>query len=83
MSRFFEIIELSNGDVALRHVNEQDGDALVKIQFSEDAKASLQEHSLEIARVMLEAGIRRVSEISGVEVPEDGFMEIEEPRHIH
>lgn len=83
MSRFFEIIELSNGDIALRHVNEQDGDALVKIHFSDDAKASLQEHSVDIARVMLEAGIRRVSELSGMEVTEEEFTELEAPRSIH
>lgn len=44
MARFFEIVELSNGDIALRRADEQEGDALVRIHFSDDAKASLQEH---------------------------------------
>ena len=73
MAGFFEIVELSNGDVALRRADEQDSDALVRICFSEDAKASLQEHHLDVARVMLEAGVRLVGDLSGMEVASDDF----------
>ena len=52
MARFFEIVELSNGDVVLRRADDQDGEALVSIHFSDDAKASLEAHHMDIARVI-------------------------------
>lgn len=74
MARFFEIVELSNGDIALRRVDEDsDSDALVRIHFSEDAKASLSEHHVDVARIMLEAGVRKVGELSGFDVDDEEF----------
>ncbi|MEC8444394.1 MAG: hypothetical protein VXZ05_09310 [Pseudomonadota bacterium] len=73
MAGFFEIVELSNGDVALRRVDEPEGEALMRISFSEDAKASLQDHHIDVARVMLEAGVRLVGDLSGMEVESDDF----------
>ncbi len=70
MASFFEIIELSNGDVALRRIDEPEGEDLVTVHFSDDAKASLSEHHMEVARVMLEAAVRRVGELSGMEITE-------------
>lgn len=83
MAGFFEIVELSNGDVALRRADEQDGAELVRIQFSEEAKASLQEHHLDIARVMLEAGVRMVGDLSGMEVDTDDFDALEQEQRLH
>lgn len=83
MARFFEIVELSNGDVALRRSDDQDGDALVSIHFSDDAKASLQAHHLDVARVMLEAGVRKVGELSGMEVERDDFDTPEYRQRLH
>jgi len=83
MARFFEIVELSNGDIALRRADEQEGDALVRIHFSDDAKASLQEHHLDVARVMLEAGVRKVGELSGMEVESDDFDMPEQDKRLH
>ena len=83
MARFFEIVELSNGDIALRRADEQEGDALVRIHFYDDAKASLQEHHLDVARVMLEAGVRLVGELSGMEVESDDFDVPEQDKRLH
>ena len=83
MARFFEIVELSNGDIALRRADEQEGDTLVRIHFSDDAKASLQEHHLDVARVMLEAGVRLVGELSGMEVESDDFDVPEQDKRLH
>ncbi|MCY0964654.1 hypothetical protein [Parathalassolituus penaei] len=83
MARFFEIVELSNGDVALRRADEQDGDALVRIHFSDDAKASLSAHHMDVARVMLEAGVRKVGELSGMEVDDEDFEAPEHTRWLH
>lgn len=83
MARFFEIVELSNGDIALRRADEQDGDALVRIHFSDDAKASLNAHHIDVARVMLEAGVRKVGELSGMDVDEEDFETPEYSRWLH
>ncbi|UTW47204.1 hypothetical protein [Bacterioplanoides sp. SCSIO 12839] len=83
MARFFEIVELSNGDIALRRADEQEGDALVSIHFSDDAKASLQAHHMDIARVMIEAGVRKVGELSGMEVERDDFAQPEYHNQLH
>lgn len=74
MTQIFEIVELDNGDVALKRAGEPMQEALVKIQFSEDAKASLQTHQVDVARVMLEAGVRKVGQISGFEIEREDFV---------
>lgn len=83
MARFFEIVELSNGDIALRRADEQEGDALVRIHFSDDAKASLQAHHMDIARTMIEAGVRRVGELSGMEVEKEDFHHTGTEQQLH
>jgi len=83
MARFFEIVELSNGDIALRRADDEDGDALVSIHFSDDAKASLQAHHMDVAQVMLEAGIRKVGELSGMEVEHEDFDTPEYQQRLH
>ena len=83
MAGFFEIVELSNGDIALRRADEQESDALVRICFSEDAKASLQEHHMDVARVMLEAGVRLVGDLSGMDVESDDFEVPHSSQQLH
>lgn len=83
MARFFEIVELSNGDVVLRRADDQDGEALVSIHFSDDAKASLEAHHMDIARVMIEAGVRKVGQLSGMEVERDDFDTPEYQQRLH
>ncbi|UZE94833.1 hypothetical protein [Alkalimarinus alittae] len=62
-SAFLEIIELPNGDFALQKADE-DGDALVTITFSKDAKEFLKEHNVTVAKSMINAGIQTVGVIS-------------------
>lgn len=83
MSQIFEIVELDNGDVALKRAGEPMQEALVKIQFSDDAKASLQTHQVDVARVMLEAGVRKVGQISGFEVEREDFVDVSGYRQVH
>lgn len=83
MTQIFEIVELDNGDIALRRADAPMQEALVKIQFSDDAKASLQTHQVDVARVMLEAGVRKVGQISGFEVEKEDFVSQEIPRLVH
>jgi len=70
MASLFEIIELSNGEVALRRIDEPESEPLMRIRFSDEAKLSLNDHHLEVASVMMEAALRRVGELSGTEVME-------------
>jgi len=70
----YEIIELSNGDVALRRAGHKE-DPLVRIQFSEQSLHFLREHKIAVARAMLEAGIEAVQEIG--EIEPDAFEEEE------
>lgn len=65
-SETYEIIELSNGDVALRRAGHKD-DPLVRIHFSAESLEFLQEHKVTIARAMLEAGIEAVQDINALE----------------
>jgi len=62
-SAFLEIIELPGGDFALQKADEE-GDALVTITFSKDAKEFLKEHNVTVAKAMIGAGIQTVGVIS-------------------
>ncbi len=62
-SAFLEIIELPNGEFALQKADE-DGDALVTISFSKDAKEFMKEHNVTVAKAMINAGIQAVGVIS-------------------
>ena len=83
MAKFFEIVELSNGDIALRRVDEFDGDELVTIHFSDDAKASLQTHHFDVAQAMLEAGVYKVGELAGVGVEREESQTVGQQNQLH
>ncbi|WP_444931443.1 hypothetical protein ACJJIF_06605 [Microbulbifer sp. SSSA002] len=73
-SETFEIIELANGDVALRRAGHKE-DPLVSISFSAESLQFLQKHKVAVARAMLEAGIEAVQNLDDLEV---GYFEEEE-----
>lgn len=77
MSGVFEVVELSDGNIELRRVDDEQGESLVKIVFSDETKAGLGEHKIEIAKAMLQAGMERVSELSGMQF-ESSEIEAEE-----
>ncbi len=84
MAAMFEIVELENGVVALRKVDGE-GEPLVRIQFSVDAIKSFPEEHLEIAKAMIEAGVIKVGELSGMEVEStrDTNTDIPKNRTLH
>lgn len=82
MAAVFEIVELENGDVALKR-NDGEGEPLVRIVFSGDAKDSFPEQHLEIARAMIEAGVLKVGELSGVQVEDVSLIAELEDRILH
>ena len=80
----FEIVELSDGDIALKRSDEVgEGEPLVRITFSGDAKTSFPQQHLEIAKAMIEAGVRKVGELSGVEVEDTSAIAQVEQRIVH
>jgi hypothetical protein len=84
MADFFEIVELSNGDIGLRRADEESEELIVKIHFSKEAKEGLKNNHIEVAHAMIEAGVSKVSELSGLDIEQNDIMtEPENPGIIH
>lgn len=56
---FFEIVQLTNGDYALRRIDD-DSAPLVKISFSEEAREMMEDRDMSVAKAMIAAGIEAV-----------------------
>ena len=80
VSTLYEIVELANGEIVLQRL---DGDAepLVRIAFSEQARAYMNEASLEVARAMVEAGVKAISDLGQETDPT--VLERSRPRQLH
>jgi len=57
----FELIVLENGDVGLQRVGGED--LLVRVKFSADVKEYLGDHHIEVAKRMIDTGIKTVYEL--------------------
>jgi hypothetical protein len=57
----FELIVLEDGDVGLQRVGTND--PLVRVRFSSEVKEYLGEQQIEVAKRMIDAGIKTVSEL--------------------
>lgn len=75
-SPFLEIVELANGKVVLRR-SDDDGEPLVVIEFSADAKDFLNGHHIDVAKAMISAGMQMAGQV----VDEDEF--VPEDRVLH
>lgn len=74
-SAFYEIIELSGGEIVLQRAD-GDGEPLVRISLSEEMRFYLQEQYVDVARAMINAGVRafgQLQEESDLEIGEDIF----------
>ena len=60
---FFEIVQLTNGDYALRRIDD-DSAPLVKISFSEDAREMMEDRDMSVAKAMIAAGIEAVGNVA-------------------
>lgn len=76
-SSFLEIIELADGTVALRRPDEK-GKPLLRIEFSEEAREFLQGNYVEVAKVMIGAGMQVAGQLM-----EDGADDLDEQRILH
>jgi hypothetical protein len=62
VSTLYEILELPSGEIVLQKL-EGDAEPLVRIRFSDQAKAYMEDASLMIAKAMVEAGIKAINEL--------------------
>lgn len=67
MSSLLEVVELPTGEIVLRRADGL-GAPLVEIKFSAEVRVILSEHSLDIGKVMLGAGMQAVGEVYGHEI---------------
>nr|WP_320135130.1 hypothetical protein [uncultured Amphritea sp.] len=91
---FLEIIELDDGQIALRRADSND-EPIMRISFSNDVREQLDEECIDVAKVMLTAGIHMISDLNvkGAVGPDraDGDNDLEDaealsddwPRVIH
>ena len=80
-----EIVDVGDGEVVLQRADD-DSEPLVSIQFSEEASAYLMENNLEVAKVMIQAGIQaaaKMAEMSGLEVETSDSSDKAEQRTLH
>ena len=80
-----EIVDLGDGEVVLQRADD-DSEPLVSIQFSEEASAYLMENNLEVAKVMIQAGIQaaaKMAEMSGLEMENSEIAKKAEQRTLH
>lgn len=59
----FEIVQLSNGDYALKRVDDESA-PLVRISFSPEAREMMENRDMSVARAMIDAGIQAVGQIN-------------------
>ena len=68
MSTLYEIVELANGDIALQKEGEakkaNNGAPLVTMRFSTDLLRFLRTAKMDVAKVMIEAGLERVAHLA-------------------
>ena len=77
-----EIVDLGDGEVVLQRV-EDDSEPLLSIQFSDEANAYLMGNNLEIARVMIQAGIEAAARLSELNILEVDTADMSERRTLH
>lgn len=61
---FFEIVQLKDGDYALRRIDDDDASPLVRISFSSEARDMMDDRELNVAKAMIAAGIEAVGEVA-------------------
>ncbi len=61
LETLLEIVELENGDLAIRRA-ECDDEPLMVVAFSEELRDTLEEKCVEVGRMMLTAGVHMVAE---------------------
>ena len=66
-----EIVDLGDGEIVLQRA-EDDSQPLLRIQFSDEARGYLMDNGLEVAKVMIQAGMQAAAAISEKDNSSDG-----------
>lgn len=74
----YEIVELSDGDVVLRRVDDESTEPLVRIHFSEESLHYLGESKFIVAKAMIETGMEAASE----ETEDDSAIDTMDDPHL-
>lgn len=70
-SSFYEILELSSGEIVLRRTGDEgSGEPLVTLKFSAESIAFLGADRFEVAKAMIEAGMEAASELAEQHIDE-------------
>lgn len=83
---FFEIVQLANGDYALRRADDDESAPLVRISFSQEARDMMEDRDMNIAKAMIAAGIEAAGDINhdiDWEEDEAEFTEFHAGRTLH
>ena len=75
-SPFLEIVELADGTIVLRRPDEE-GQPLLTVTFSEEARDFLQGNHVEVAKVMIGAGMQAAGQIM------EDDVDLDEHRVLH
>lgn len=62
-SSLLEIVDLGDGEIVLQRADD-DSEPLVVIQFSEETSTYLMDNHLEVAKIMIQAGLQAASAIA-------------------
>jgi len=62
LAPLYEIVMLANGEVVLQR-SDEDAEPLVRIVFSDEAKFHLEDAILDVAQVMIDAGIHAMEHL--------------------
>jgi hypothetical protein len=75
-----EIVDLGDGEIVLQRADD-DSEPLVSIRFSDEARIYLMDNGLEVAKVMIQAGIQAAAAIA--EQAEQESSTADAPRMLH
>lgn len=79
-SSLYEIVVLPDGEVVLQRSNAKD-EPLIRISFSDEAVLYLGDSSVDIARIMIDAGIEAVEQLSFESVSVEGDAQLKRILH--
>jgi len=60
---FLEIVELGDGEIVLQRTDD-DSEPMVRIRFSDESRLYMMDNGLEVAKVMIQAGIQAAAAIA-------------------
>ena len=60
---FLEIVELDDGEIVLQRGGD-DSEPLVRIRFSEESRLYMMDNALEVAKIMIQAGVQAAAAIA-------------------